>query len=331
MLFGYNMFLSVDTTQVIEETEAMQLYEIAAWFTSFALMMTYIAVECYTGYIRTTFSAYKHFMQIEGESVSEKKSVLKSVIAIILAFSIFSGAAFGFAVYVRKQTIEELRTTLRENTYKDYDKSHIVFSDKEETILVDCGNYTIELPAEFKEKKQEKESLNTVTTYYGKNEKAGVFIREYINVIPEGGFGITENMDEKEKAWVLEMQSNIEEKYGFYPKSMVEMKKMEKLVSENTEVNYFSRKDVTVEIYLGLICVVARPSEMVTAICEDDEKQISIQSYRVENGEKSRTLYDIEGNKFRDYDNGINIMGFAEDDYSDSDVIYKIINSIRFK
>jgi hypothetical protein len=99
-------------------------------------------------------------------------------------------------VYVRKQTIEELRATLRENTYKDYDKSHIVFSDKEETILVDCGNYTIELPAEFKEKKQD---LNTVTKYYGKNEKAGVFIREYINVIPEGGFGITENMDEKEK------------------------------------------------------------------------------------------------------------------------------------
>ena len=331
MLAGFCMFLFIDTTQLLEENEEMIFYEIASVSTIVSVMVSHIAIECNTGFIRTTYPAYRHFMKGEKKIGLRKKSVVKSVIAVVLAFGIFCGATFTFSIYVRKQTLDEIRALLPENTYKDYDKSDIVFSDKEETIVVDYGNYTIELPAEFKEKELEKDSTLTTKTYYNKSKEAGVFLREYINIIPEEGFGLSGDRDEKEKEAALKIQEGIKEKYGFYPKSLVEWKKIGQKVQENKEFNYFSREDMAVEIFLVGFLSVGELSGKTVTICEDNEKQISIQESKVGEGDKERTIYIIQGNIVGDYDNGIDIMGFVEDDYSDPDVMYKIINSIEFK
>ncbi len=331
MIVGYYLFANVDTTQLIEENERMQFYGVAAFWTSYALMIIHIALECGTGLIRTTYPAYRHFIKSEQKSILKKNSVLKSAIAVIIAFGIFCGATFAFSIYVRKQTLDELRALLPENTYKDYDKSDIVFSDKEETIVVDYGNYTIELPAAFKEKEPEKDSTLTTKTYNEKNKEAGVFLREYMNIIPKEGFGLSEDRDEKEKEAALKIQEGIKEKYGFYPKSLVEWKELEQKVRENKEFNYFSRDDMAVEMFLASFLSVAEPSGTTVMLGEDNEKEFSIQESKVGEGDKERTIYIIQGNMVGDYNNGIDIMGFVEDDYSDPNVMYKIINSIKFK
>ena len=331
MIVGYYLFANVDTTQLIEENEIMQFYGVTAFWTSYALMIIHIALECSTGLIRTTYPAFRHFIKSEQKSVLKKNAVLKSAIAVVLAFSIFCGATFAFSIYVRKQTLDELHSLLPENTYKDYDKSDIVFSDKEETIVVDYGNYTIELPAEFKEKELEKDSTLTTKTYYNKSKEAGVFLREYINIIPEEGFGLSEDRDEKEKEAARKIQEGIKEKYGFYPKSLVEWKKIGQKVQENKEFNYFSREDMAVEMFLASFFSVAERSETTIMLGKDNEKEFSIQESKAGEGDKERTIYIIQGNIIGDYDNGLDIMGFVEDDYSDPDVMYKIINSIKFK
>lgn len=331
MIVGYYLFANVDTTQLIEENEIMQFYGVAVFWTSYALMIIHIALECSTGLIRTTYPAYRHFIKSEQKPVLKKNSVLKSAIAVILAFGIFCGATFAFSIYVRKQTLDELRASMTGTTYKDYDKSDVVFSDEEKTTVVEYGDFTIKLPAEFKEKEKDYETVSKA--YYGQKEKAGVFLNEYVNVteaFEEGSSAALGGNKEKQDS-LEKIQKAVEEKYGFYPKTMFEWKKLEWLVYENDEINYFSREDMMVEMYLSSFSVIASLSESTNIICEDNEKQIYITSYRPPNSKSPRTLYVIDGNKTGDVNKGVNIMVFVTDEYSDPDVMYKIINSIEFK
>jgi hypothetical protein len=331
MLAGFCMFLFIDTTQLLEENEEMIFYEIASVSTIVSVMASHIAIECNTGFIRTTYPAYRHFMKGEKKIGLRKKSVVKSVIAVVLAFGIFCGATFAFSIYVRKQTLDELRASMTGTTYKDYDKSDVVFSDEEKTTVVEYGDFTIKLPAEFKEKEKDYETVSKA--YYGQKEKAGVFLNEYVNVteaFEEGSSAAVGGNKEKQDS-LEKIQKAVEEKYGFYPKTMFEWKKLERLVYENDEINYFSREDMMVEMYLSSFSVIASLSESTNIICEDNEKQIYITSYRPPNSKSPRTLYVIDGNKTGDVNKGVNIMVFVTDEYSDPDVMYKIINSIEFK
>ena len=331
MLAGFCMFLFIDTTQLLEENEEMIFYEIASVSTIVSVMASHIAIECNTGFIRTTYPAYRHFMKGEKKIGLRKKSVVKSVIAVVLAFSVFSGASFGLSIAVRKKIIDDLRPSMSDNKYKDYDKSDVVFSADEKTKTVEYGDFTIKIPAEFKEKKNKEIPASTMKNYRGKNEEAGIFLREYIRIMDENTFGFYEGMDEEDKEGVQKIRDGIIKKYGFIPKSEVESEKLRMLVLENKEINYFSKDDVAVEIYLGLFYSVASIPDTTITIYEDNEKQFYIKEKRMDEVENPRVFYTICGNKAGDYDKGFDIMGYVEYDYSDPDIIYKMINSIKFK
>lgn len=301
-------------------------FALYSWINAFLALgvslVTYI-------YYKKTCDASKFFGQLPDKPVLKKRHKSKTIIALILVIAILSGAYFTCAPLIPTSTTEHLLydSYWRNLTYSDYDKQNIVYSEDDSLFTVETEFYSIQLPDEFKP----VGNSQTVKTYVSNDKKVIVSIQtEYADYGEAlNKLFIAENDPDKQKFFDGLKQRIIDE-FGFFPQSKFELDKICREINEN-DLDF---RDNTLDKAVGTLIIFATTSELTTQIefYEDLEKQLVIGSFTLEtNANDSIMHYSIDGNKIGEYEAFVSINIMVKEDYSDPDIVNKIINSIEFK
>ncbi len=195
-----------------------------------------------------------------------------------------------------------------------YDKQNIIFDDDDKTTIVETDKFTIKLPDSLK-KSDDSES------YKNENNSLNFLIKDEFIDFEE----IFDDTASNEK-----MKQTIIDEYGFFPKSQYEYYHFMERISDykpNLLKRDLNNAISTIKLADSIL---AKDTDIY--LYNDSIIEFCIEKTMIERPDGiTAYFYNISGNVVDNYDKFFEISIFTTSEYSDQNIVYKIINSIEFK
>ena len=336
------------------ETDREMYFGIIPAVLNLVLVATHI---CY--WAIKDFSEFSNkFQMLNDKKCLKKKKVLHSLVSVLLVTTIVAGTVHFGALLTLKATIDYLLQNTDSGVnytfeqYSEYDKFDIGFTDKEELQIIENGEVTYKIPAEFIEKTNKDQQSEIITSVIHNNVDETVIVASINqNYESESFSGIasfsedvlneyTSDEDvffgESLKIMFLKFEETTKdmlvEKYGFYPENQYDFQKLGGIMNLR-EVNYWDKQEAVCHIPLLIMIAVAIPvyDEVYFYETEEIEGFVSIKKFTDEETGEISYSYLFDFNKKDAEWLDCRVMVRLPEELASTDLAYKIINSIELK
>ncbi|MBR3809146.1 MAG: APC family permease [Clostridia bacterium] len=336
------------------ETDREMYFRIIPAVLNLVLVATHI---CY--WAIKDFSEFSNkFQMLNDKKCLKKKKVLHSLVSVLLVTTIVAGTTHFGMLIVLKTTIDYLLQNTDSGVnytfeqYSEYDKFDIGFTDKEELQIIENGEVTYKIPAEFIEKTNKDQQSEIITSVIHNNVDETVIVasinQNYESESFSGIASFSEDMlneytsdedvffGESLKIMFLKFEETTKdmlvEKYGFYPENQYDFQKLGGIMNLR-EVNYWDKQEAVCHIPLLIMIAVAIPvyDEVYFYETEEIEGFVSIKKFTDEETGEISYSYLFDFNKKDAEWLDCRVMVRLPEELASTDLAYKIINSIELK
>ena len=320
------------------------------------LNLTLIAAHiCYWA-IKDLTEFSNKFQMLNNKKCLKKKKVLRSIVSVLLVTTIVAGTVHFGMLIVLKTTIDYLLQNTDSGVnytfeqYSEYDKFDIEFTDKEELQIIENGEFTYKIPAEFIEKTNKDQQSEIITSLLHNNVDETVIVasinQNYESESFSGIASFSEDMlneytsdedvffGESLKIMFLKFEETTKdmlvEKYGFYPENEYKFRKLGGVMNLR-EVNYWDKQEAVCHIPLLIMVAVALPvyDEVYFYETEEIEGFMSVKEFTDEETGEIRYIYMFDFNKKDSEWLDCSVIIRLPEELASTDLAYKIINSIE--
>ena len=333
------------------ETDREMYFGIIPAVLNLVLVATHI---CYWA-IKDLSEFSNKFQMLNDKKCLKKKKVLRSLFSVLLVTIIVAGGVHIAKLIIIKASMDYALADMGSNfefeKHSEYNKRNIEFTEEDETITVEMGEFTYKIPAEFTDKtnKEIQSESNEILTY--KNEAETIMVISTYQPIDEpypsmfdynaSFFDSSETeeegmFDESKAIGVSkygEMVKNVlVEKYGFYPKNDYESRKLSGMIDLD-DINYWDKQEVNSFVCLAILYAVATPiyDESYFYETEEIEGYVDILINTNEETDEISYSYIFSFNKCDSEWLDCRLMVRVPEEVASTDLAYKIINSVEMK
>ena len=313
-----------------------------------------VAHICY--WVIKDFAKFSNkFQMLNNKKCLKKKKVLRSLVSVLLVTAIVAGGVHFGKLLTIKLSIENAFDTVSNNykfkQYSEYNKHHIEFTDKDETITVEMDTFTYKIPANLIDKtnKQNQKEDNKSSTY--KNEEETIMVtaiyrpmecpypsafdfdasKLYSNETEEEGFFDSSRQIFFSKFGKI-MKDTLVEKYGFYPQNDYDYRKLGGILNLE-DINYWDKQEVHTVAFLTVYYAVFNPVYDESSFYETGEITGFVDVSKPEKEETGKAMYSymFSFNKCDAEWLDCRVMINLPEEVASTDLAYKIINSVEMK
>ncbi len=294
-----------------------------------------------------------NFQMLNNKKCFKKRKIMHSLVSVLLVTTLVAGGVhFGKLITIKAAINYAFANRESEFTfekYLEYNKKNIEFTEEDETITLEMGEFTYKIPAELIEKTN-KEIEKTEVLTYKNGEETIMVVSTYQQMdkpFPDmfkDDTSISNSFETEEDDLFAdseaicmskygEMVKNVlVEKYGFYPTNYYESKKLSGLIDFD-DINYWDKQEAHAFVVLGIFYAVAPPVYNESYFYETEEIEGFVDILINTNEETNEISYSyiFSFNKcdsdWLDY----RVIIRLPEEVASTDLAYKIINSVEIK
>ena len=296
-----------------------------------------------------------NFQMLNNKKCFKKRKIMHSLVSVLLVTTLVAGGVhFGKLITIKEAINYTFANKESEFTFEkhlEYNKKNIEFTEEDETITVEMGEFTYKIPAELIEKtnKEIQSEKNEVLTY--KNVEETIMVVSTYQQMDEPfpdifnyDTSISNSFETEEDDFFAdseaigmskfgEMVKNVlVEKYGFYPTNYYESKKLSGLIDFD-DINFWDKQEAHAFVVLGIFYAVAPPVYNESYFYETEKIEGYVDILKNTNEETNEISYSyiFSFNKcdsdWLDY----RVIIRLPEEVASTDLAYKIINSVEIK
>lgn len=319
------------------------------------LNITLLAAHICYWVIKDFVKMSNNFQMLNNKKCFKKRKIMRSLVSVLLVTTLVAGGVhFGKLITIKaaiNYTFANMESEFTFEKHLEYNKKNIEFTEEDETITVEMGEFTYKIPAELIEKtnKEIQNEKNKVLTYKNSEETITVVstYQQMDKPFPDMfnyDTSISNSFETEEDdffsdsiaIWMSKQGETVKnvlvEKYGFYPTNYYESRKLSGLIDFD-DINYWDKQEAHAFVVLGIFYAVASPVYNESYFYETEKIEGYVDILKNTNEETNEISYSyiFSFNKcdsdWLDY----RVIIRLPEEVASTDLAYKIINSVEIK